>query len=58
MVGEVNLEDFEVSHTKDEINWDGLEEELVEEGLLKECKAFHGNCAKGTSWAGSGTWTK
>ena len=40
VVGEVNLEDFEVSHTKDEINWDGLEEELVEEGLLKECKPF------------------
>ena len=40
VVGEVNLEDFEVSHTKDEINWDGLEEELVEEGLLKVCKPF------------------
>ena len=40
VVGEVNLEDFEVSHTKDEINWDGLEEELVEEGLLEECKPF------------------
>lgn len=40
VVGEVNLEDFEVSHTKDEINWHGLEEEEVEEGLLKECKPF------------------
>ena len=40
VVGEVNLEDFEVSHTKDEINWDGLEEELVEDGLLKVCKPF------------------
>lgn len=40
VVGEVNLEDFEVSHTKDEINWDGLEEELVEEGLLKICRPF------------------
>lgn len=40
VVGEVNLEDFEVSHTKDEINWGGLEEELVEEGLLKACKPF------------------
>ena len=40
VVGEVNLEEFEVSHTKDEINWDGLEEELVEEGLLKACKQF------------------
>ena len=40
VVGEVNLEDFEVSHTKDEINWDGLEEELVEKGLVNECKPF------------------
>ena len=40
LVGEVNLEDYEVSHTKDEINWHGLEEELVEEWLRKECKPF------------------
>ena len=40
LVGEINLEDFEVSHTKDEINWDGLEEELVEDGLLNCCKPF------------------
>ena len=40
VVGEVNLEEFEISHTKDEINWDGLEEELVEEGLLTVCKPF------------------
>lgn len=40
LVGEVKLEEFEVSHTKDEINWDGLEEELVEKGLRKKCKAF------------------
>ena len=40
LVGEVKLEAFEVSHTKDEINWDGLEEELVEKGLRKKCKSF------------------
>ena len=40
VVGEANLEDFEVSHTKDEINWDGWEEDLVEEGLLKVCRPF------------------
>ncbi len=40
VVGEINLEDFEISHTKDEINWNGLEEELVEEGLLKRCKPY------------------
>ncbi len=38
LVGEVNLEDFEVSHTKDEINWDGDEEEQVEELLRDACK--------------------
>ena len=40
VVGEVNLEEFEISHTKDEINWDGFEEELVEEGLLDICRPF------------------
>jgi hypothetical protein len=35
LVGELNLEDFEVSHTKDEIDWFGMEEEKVEEGLAK-----------------------
>jgi hypothetical protein len=40
LVGEVNLEDFEVSHTKDEINWHGDEEELVETGLRKECLPY------------------
>lgn len=40
LVGEVNLEDFEVSHTKDEINWYGEEEEKVEGDLLKECRSY------------------
>ena len=40
VVGEINLEDFEVSHTKDEINWDGEEEELVENGLLEFCRPY------------------
>ena len=40
VVGEVNLEEFEISHTKDEINWNGLEEDLVEKGLLTVCKPF------------------
>ena len=34
------MEDFEVSHTKDDINWFGLEEEVVEEHLKKECAEF------------------
>jgi len=40
LVGEINLEDFEISHTKDEINWHGEEEELVEEGLKEHCKIY------------------
>jgi hypothetical protein len=36
----VNLEDFEVSHTKDEINWFGDEEELVEAGLRNACISY------------------
>lgn len=40
LVGEVNLEDFEVSHTKDDINWHGDEEESVEAGLLEECRGY------------------
>ena len=40
VVGEVNLEEFEVSHTKDEINWHGEEEEKVEAGLLNECRTY------------------
>ena len=39
-MGEINLEEFEVSHTKDEINWDGEEEELVEDGLLEFCRPY------------------
>lgn len=40
VVGEINLEEFEISHTKDEINWHGMEEEKIEDGLLKECRSY------------------
>ena len=46
VVGEVNLEDFEISHTKDDINWAGLEEEIVEEELLKVCKPYMATAQK------------
>jgi len=36
LVGELELDGFEVSHTKDSIQWRGEEEELVEK-KLKEC---------------------
>jgi hypothetical protein len=40
LVGEVNLEDFEVSHTKDDINWNEDEEEQVEQKLAEELGAY------------------
>ena len=40
LVGEVNLEEFEVSHTKDEINWHLDEEEAVEKGLKEACAIY------------------
>ncbi len=36
LLGEINLEEFEVTHTKDNIQWYGDEEELVEKKLEKE----------------------
>jgi hypothetical protein len=40
LVGEVHLEDFEVSHTKDSINWYGDEEDRVEIGLQQQCQDY------------------
>jgi hypothetical protein len=40
LVGEINLDEFEVSHTKDDILWLGDQEELVEEGLFEVCKDY------------------
>lgn len=37
LVGEVSLDEFEVSHTKDDILWLGNEEDDVEKKLLKYC---------------------
>ena len=33
LVGEVHMDEFNVSHTKDEILWEGEEEEAVDEAL-------------------------
>jgi hypothetical protein len=38
LVGEVHLDDFEVSHTKDDILWFGSEESLVGERLAVKCR--------------------
>ena len=40
LVGEINLDDFEVSHTKDDILWFGDQEEQVEKGLYDNCADF------------------
>ena len=40
LVGEINLEEFEVSHTKDEINWQGDEEDRVGTKLKEECRDY------------------
>jgi hypothetical protein len=40
LVGEIHLDDFVVSHTKDGILWMGDEEEDVEKGLLAHCSDY------------------
>lgn len=40
LVGEVWLDDFEVSHTKDDILWVGDEEEIIEEKLFEHCADY------------------
>jgi hypothetical protein len=40
LVGEIHLDDFDVSHTKDDILWLGDQEEKVQEGLKKKCTDY------------------
>ncbi len=40
LVGEIHLNDFEVSHTKDDILWHGDEQEEVEKILKEECADY------------------
>lgn len=40
LVGEIHLDNFDVSHTKDDIQWYGSQEEDVEAALLKEIKDY------------------
>ena len=40
LIGEVHLDDFEVSHTKDNIQWFGDQEEKVEQGLREASSAY------------------
>ena len=40
LVGEIYLDDFEVSHTKDSILWEGTEEEDLDDAIFKEIGDF------------------
>lgn len=40
LVGEIHLDNFTVSHTKDDILWFGHEEDQVEEKLLDACRDY------------------
>jgi hypothetical protein len=40
LVGEVNLDGFDVSHTKDDIVWAGEEEEEIENALYNQCRDY------------------
>jgi len=45
LIGEIHMNDFEVSHTKDDILWQGDEEDQVQE-KLKECCNDYAEAAK------------
>lgn len=45
LVGEIHLDDFDVSHTKDDILWVNDEEDLVQQRLREECVDYY-NIAK------------
>ena len=40
LIGEISLDDFQVSHTKDDILWMGTEEEEVQAGLRDACSDY------------------
>lgn len=47
LVGEIHLDDFDVSHTKDDILWLGSQEEEVEQKLLEHCGEYR---ARAKEW--------
>lgn len=40
LVGEIHLDAFDVSHTKDDILWVGDDEDLVQDALIKHCADY------------------
>ncbi|MBC7488847.1 MAG: ATP-binding protein [Glaciimonas sp.] len=40
LCGELNVDGFQVNHTKEDISWQDDEQEILEEKLAEECKTF------------------
>ena len=40
LVGEINLDEFDVNHTKDDIHWEGDEEDEVQRHLREACSEY------------------
>ena len=50
LFGEIDLDDFEVSHTKDHIVFQGDEEEQVEDGLFENCSEYREVALEYPAW--------
>lgn len=46
LIGEIHLDDFDVSHTKDDILWLGSQEEDIETKLLENCADYRDTALK------------
>ncbi|MGH9044701.1 MAG: hypothetical protein ACRDVP_07720, partial [Acidimicrobiales bacterium] len=46
LTGEINLDGFEVSHTKDDIQWMGDEEDQVQDQLKEICADYRDSALK------------
>lgn len=46
LIGEIHLDDFDVSHTKDDILWLGSQEEEVENKLFEQCADYRDTALK------------
>lgn len=49
LIGEIHLDDFEVTHTKDAILWSGDEEDQVLDELKKKCSDYREEARKSTN---------
>ncbi len=53
LVGELHLDDFEVSHTKDAIHWMDDEEDLIQDRLREECAEYRDVARRSRKRAGA-----